>query len=68
MEREIITSAQNPKVKRLIQLQQKSAFRRSEGLFVVEGARELLHCIHSGYEVKSGFDGPESLQAYGGAA
>ena len=68
MEREIITSAQNPKVKRLIQLQQKSAFRRPEGLFVVEGARELLHCIHSGYEVETMFYCPEILQAYDGAA
>ncbi len=68
MEREIITSAQNPRVKRLIQLQQKSAFRRQEGLFVVEGARELLHCLHSGYEVETMFYCPEILRAYEGSA
>ncbi|EGN56799.1 rRNA methyltransferase [Hallella multisaccharivorax DSM 17128] len=68
MEREIITSTQNPKIKRLVLLQQKSAFRQSEGLFVVEGAREVLHCLHSGYEVDTLFVCPEILQSYEGAA
>ena len=52
---EKITSTQNPKVKRLAALQQKSAERRSEGVFVVEGRRELEHCIEAGYEVESIF-------------
>lgn len=64
----IITSAQNPKVKLLTSLQQKSAERRKAGLFVVEGARELLHCIHSGFEVDTLFYCPEILAAYEGAA
>ena len=38
-----ITSAQNPRIKHLLALQQKSQLRRSEGLFVVEGRRELQH-------------------------
>ena len=50
-----ITSAQNPKIKHLLQLQQKSQLRRSEGLFVVEGRRELEHCLQAGYEVESLF-------------
>lgn len=50
-----ITSAQNPKVKLLLQLQQKSSERRKAGLFVVEGRRELLHCIEAGYEVDTVF-------------
>lgn len=54
-EMEKITSTQNPKVKRLAALQQKSAERRSEGVFVVEGRRELEHCIEAGYEVESIF-------------
>lgn len=40
-----ITSAQNPRIKRLTNLQQKSAERRAQGLFVVEGKREILHFI-----------------------
>ncbi len=64
----IITSAQNPKVKHLVALQQKSAERRNAGLFVVEGARELLHCLHAGYEVDTMFYCPEILASYDGAA
>lgn len=47
---ETITSAQNPKVKDLLALQEKSKERRRKGLFVVEGRRELLHCIEAGYK------------------
>lgn len=47
---ESLTSAQNPKIKTLLELQEKSKARRKEGLFVVEGRRELLHCIEAGYE------------------
>lgn len=50
-----ITSAQNPKVKFLLQLQQKSSERRKSGLFIIEGRRELLHCIEAGYEVDTVF-------------
>lgn len=49
MRTESITSAQNPKIKALLELQEKSKARRKEGLFVVEGRRELLHCIEAGY-------------------
>ena len=47
---ESITSAQNQKIRTLLELQEKSKVRRKEGLFVVEGRRELLHCIEAGYE------------------
>ena len=50
MRTEIITSAQNPKIKTLLELQEKSKARRKEGLFVVEGRRELQHCLSAGYE------------------
>lgn len=52
---EMITSAQNPKVKLLLQLQQKSSERRKAGLFVVEGRRELMHCLEAGFEVDTVF-------------
>lgn len=44
-----ITSAQNPKIKDLLALQEKSRTRRQEGLFVVEGRRELGHCLDAGF-------------------
>ena len=55
MNYELITSPQNPKVKHLLLLMQKSSLRREEGLFVVEGRRELTHCIQGGYEIDSVF-------------
>ena len=54
-----LTSAQNPRIKHLLQLQQKSALRRSEGLFVVEGRRELEHCLAAGYRLDSLFLCPQ---------
>lgn len=55
MRTETITSAQNPKIKTLLELQEKSKARRREGLFVVEGQRELEHCISVGYEAHTVF-------------
>ena len=52
---ELITSPSNPKIKRLLALQQKSSARREAGLFVVEGRRELQHCIDAGFEVDTLF-------------
>lgn len=52
---ELITSQQNAKVKHLIALQQKSSLRREEGLFVVEGRRELMHCLSAGFVAESVF-------------
>ena len=54
-EEQYISSTQNPKVKRLLALQEKSSERRKSGLFVVEGRRELQHCIEAGYEIESVF-------------
>ena len=50
---ETITSAQNPKIKNLLLLQEKSRARREQGLFVVEGRRELEHCLEAGYNVRA---------------
>lgn len=52
---EMITSVQNPKVKQLLLLQQKSSERKKTGLFVVEGRRELMHCLETGYELDTVF-------------
>lgn len=58
---ETITSAQNPKIRLLMELQEKSKTRRKEGLFIVEGQREIEHCIASGYKVHTVFTCPEIL-------
>lgn len=60
---ELISSAQNPKVKRLLELQQKSSERRKHGLFVVEGRREVERCIQKGYQIDSLFWCPEIFGA-----
>lgn len=52
---DLITSTQNPKIKHLLTLQQKSSERRKSGLFVVEGRRELENCLTAGYEVECVF-------------
>ena len=59
MRAETITSAQNPKFKHLLLLQEKSKARREHGLFVVEGRRELRHCLEAGYKVRTVFVCPE---------
>ena len=56
---EQITSAQNPKIRNLLLLQEKSKARREQGLFVVEGRRELEHCLEAGYTVRTVFVCPE---------
>lgn len=56
---ERITSAQNPKIKMLLELQAKSKARKQSGLFVVEGVREIEHCVCCGYEIHTLFVCPE---------
>ena len=63
----VITSAQNPRIKNLLLLQEKSKARREQGLFVVEGQRELEHCLEGGFQVKTVFVCPEILSSTEGA-
>ncbi len=58
---EKITSTQNPKIKHLLLLQQKSSQRRTEGLFVVEGAREIKRCLHGGFSLSAIFFCPSIM-------
>lgn len=60
---ETITSLQNPKIKHLVALQQKSSERRKTGLFVVEGQRELMHCIAAGLTIENIYYCPTLLYA-----
>ena len=50
-----ITSAQNPKIKEVMALMEKSRERRTQKLFVVEGIRETAACIRNGYTIRSIF-------------
>ena len=61
MQENTISATHNPKIKKLVALQQKATERRKNGLFVVEGQRELQHCIDAGLEVDSVFFCPEIL-------
>ncbi|MFO7842193.1 MAG: RNA methyltransferase [Bacteroidales bacterium] len=52
---EYITSTQNPKIKNILKLQQKSAERKKQNLIVIEGIREIKLALQSGMQVKSIF-------------
>ena len=56
---ESVTSAQNRKVKTLLALQEKARLRKEMGLFVVEGRRELGHCVRAGFDIDTLFYCPE---------
>lgn len=61
--RESISSAQNPKIKHLLSLQEKSRLRKEEGLFVVEGTREVARALDAGYQAATLFVCPEIFNA-----
>ncbi len=48
-----ITSTKNQLIKKIIQLQEKSRNRKKEGLFVIEGVREISLAIKGNYILKT---------------
>lgn len=48
-----ITSTQNPLIKQLVLLKEKSRLRKKEQSFVVEGKREFSLAIKNGYQIKT---------------
>ena len=60
MNTELISSARNERIRRLLLLQQKSQARRESGLFVVEGRRELSRCLAAGYQAAEVYYCPSS--------
>ena len=48
-----ISSPQNSYIKELIKLQEKSRERKKQGLFIVEGQREISLAIEGGYEIEN---------------
>lgn len=55
-----IASLQNPKIKNVVRLLEKSSERRKQGIFVVEGVRETDMALKAGYEAKSLFFCPHT--------
>jgi len=54
-----LSSSQNPRIKQLLRLQQKSAERRALGLTLVEGLRELTIAVEAGVAVATLYTCPE---------
>ena len=48
-----ITSAQNPFIKSLVQLQEKAKSRKQSGTFLIEGKREISLATKGGYEMET---------------
>lgn len=48
-----IESLQNPLVKTILKLQEKSRERKKSGLFIIEGQREIMLAIDGNYEINS---------------
>ena len=48
-----ITSAQNPYIKSLMQLQEKAKARKQSGSFLIEGMREIELAIKGNYEIET---------------
>ncbi|MBO7763588.1 MAG: hypothetical protein J6S16_01465, partial [Bacteroidales bacterium] len=58
---ELITSTQNPKIKELTLLLEKSKERRQKGLFAVEGVREITNCAAGGFTASALFYCPDII-------
>ncbi|AHM60838.1 rRNA methylase [Flammeovirgaceae bacterium 311] len=57
----VITSPQNPRVKKLLELQEKSRSRRNDNMFVIEGPREIGLAIAGGYRIESLYFCPQLI-------
>jgi RNA methyltransferase, TrmH family len=53
---EVITSIQNPKIKNVVKLIEKQSERKTQGLIVVEGAREINLALAANYKLKTLFN------------
>jgi TrmH family RNA methyltransferase len=48
-----ITSIQNPLIKEVLQLQEKSRTRKNKALFIIEGVREISLALRGNYEIQT---------------
>ena len=53
MTTKVISSIQNPIIRQLVQLKDKSRERKKSGLFLIEGEREIMLALKGGYELES---------------
>lgn len=56
---ELIQSKTNPRIQHIVKLQGSSRLRREEGLFVIEGLREIARAAASGFEISDMFVCPD---------
>ena len=56
-----ISSIQNPQIKELFQLKEKSRVRKKKGLFIIEGQREIALAINGNYEIETVLFYPEII-------
>lgn len=56
-----ISSTKNERIKEVAELLEKSRARRTSGLFVAEGVREITACLKGGYRPESLFFSPEII-------
>ena len=56
----IISSKNNPKIKYLKKIRSSNSFRKKERKFYVEGLKELMLCIESGFYIDSIYCSPKS--------
>ncbi len=57
----MITSKDNPKIKQILQLEQRKQ-RDEQGLFVVEGAQEIRMALQAGFGVQAAFICPDRVK------
>jgi len=55
----VISSIQNPYIKQLVQLKEKSRERKKKGLFLIEGEREIKLALKGGYELETVLFNPD---------
>lgn len=61
-EPKLISSVQNPLIKKIIQLKEKSRERKKTGLFVAEGKREIDLAMKGGYPIDTLVFSPEIMR------
>lgn len=60
---EIISSEQNIRIKNIVKLQEKSRERKKQGLFVIDGIREIKEALNGGIIIEEIFVCPEIIGA-----
>lgn len=58
-----ISSIQNPIIRQLVQLKDKSRERKKSGLFLIEGEREIMLALKGGYELETLLFNPEIISS-----